>query len=73
MKDKNMKAGFTVLLYGDPGTGKTESVYQLARETGRSILPVEISQTKSMWFGESEKLIKGVFESYRRLQEGSRD
>lgn len=73
MKSKNMKAGFTVLLYGDPGTGKTESVYQLARETGRSILPVEISQTKSMWFGESEKLIKGVFENYRRLQEGSRD
>jgi hypothetical protein len=73
MKSKNMKAGFTVLLYGEPGTGKTESVYQLARETGRSILPVEISKTKSMWFGESEKLIKGVFENYRRLQSGSKD
>nr|NQU91062.1 AAA family ATPase [Bacteroidota bacterium] len=69
MKQKNMKAGFTVLLYGGPGTGKTESVYQLARKTGRSVLPVEISQTKSMWFGESEKLIKGVFDRYRRLSE----
>ncbi len=73
MKARNMKAGFTVLLYGKPGTGKTESVYQLARTTRRSILPVEISQTKSMWFGESEKLIKGVFERYRRLQSGTRD
>jgi len=67
MKRKQMKAGFSVLLYGSPGTGKTESVYQLARETGRSILPVEISQTKSMWFGESEKMIKGVFDKYRRI------
>lgn len=73
MKDKNMKAGFTVLLYGSPGTGKTESVYQLARQTGRSILPVEISQTKSMWFGESEKLIKDVFERYRKLSSKDRD
>lgn len=69
MKERNMKAGFTVLLYGMPGTGKTESAYQLARQTGRSVLPVEISHTKSMWFGESEKLIKNVFERYRRLSQ----
>lgn len=69
MNGKKMKAGFTVLFYGNPGTGKTESVYQLALKTGRSIFRVEISQTKSMWFGESEKLIKGVFQSYKKLAE----
>lgn len=72
MRDMKMKAGFTVLLYGNPGTGKTESVYQLARLTGRSIIPIEISQTKSMWFGESEKLIRDVFQSYKKLNESSR-
>ncbi len=72
MRDKKIKAGFTVLLYGNPGTGKTESVYQLARLTGRSIIPIEISQTKSMWFGESEKLIRDVFQSYKKLNESSK-
>ena len=72
MRDMKMKAGFTVLLYGNPGTGKTESVYQLARLTGRSIIPIEISQTKSMWFGESEKLIRDVFQSYKKLNESSK-
>ncbi|MBI9037596.1 MAG: AAA family ATPase [Bacteroidales bacterium] len=72
MKNNQMKAGFTVLFYGSPGTGKTESVYQLARKTGRSIIPVEISKTKSMWFGESEKLIKKVFENYRKIRESKK-
>ena len=65
MNNKGMKAGFTVLFYGDPGTGKTESVYQLAHKTGRSIIPVDISHTKSMWFGESEKRIKEIFSQYK--------
>jgi hypothetical protein len=66
LKRAGMKRGFTVLFHGSPGVGKTESVYQIARQTGRDIKMVVISETKSMWFGESEKLIKGVFDSYRR-------
>ena len=50
---------------GSPGTGKTESVYQLARQSGRDIMQVDISETKSMWFGESEKRIKEIFDRYR--------
>lgn len=73
MNSKKMKAGFTVLFYGNPGTGKTESVYQLALKTGRSNFQVEISQTKSMWFGESEKLIKGVFQSYKKVSENRKN
>jgi hypothetical protein len=62
--DKNLPVGLNILLFGAPGTGKTETVYQLARQTGREIIKVEISQTKSKWFGESEKLIKQIFENY---------
>ena len=65
LKNQKMKTGLTILFHGSPGTGKTESVYQLARETRRNILKVEISETKSMWFGESEKKIKAVFDQYR--------
>ena len=65
MKDTGFRCGFTCLFYGAPGTGKTETVLQLAKQTGRDILQVNISQIKSMWVGESEKNIKQVFDHYR--------
>lgn len=64
LKNKGMPSGITVLFHGSPGTGKTAFAYQLARATGRSIMMVDISDTKSMWFGESEKKIKKVFMDY---------
>ncbi len=67
LEENKLPVGVAVLLYGLPGTGKTESVMQIARATGRSIMHVDISATKTCWFGESEKLIKAVFENYRRL------
>ena len=65
MTDTGFRCGFTCLFYGAPGTGKTETVLQLARLTGRDILQVNISQIKSCWVGESEKNIKQVFDNYR--------
>ncbi|MGA3013040.1 MAG: ATP-binding protein, partial [Bacteroidales bacterium] len=58
-----------ILLYGDPGTGKTESCLQISNQTGRDIFKVEISSIKSKWFGDSEKLIKGIFDRYRKMVE----
>lgn len=69
LEEKNLPKGICVLLYGEPGTGKTESVMQIAKATGRDIIHVDISATKTCWFGESEKLIKKVFTDYRRLCE----
>jgi len=66
LREKNMPAGVTVLLHGSPGTGKTETVKQLAREAEREIIHVDMSQTKSMWFGESEKKVKEIFDEYER-------
>ena len=72
MNDKGFRNAFTVLLYGGPGTGKTETVYQLARKTGRDILVVDIPNIRSMWVGESEKNIKAVFSRYRALVKKSK-
>lgn len=66
MTQKGMRTGFTCLFYGLPGTGKTETVLQLARLTGRDIMQVDIPQIKSKWVGDSEKNIKAVFDRYRR-------
>jgi SpoVK/Ycf46/Vps4 family AAA+-type ATPase len=36
-------------------------------------MPVDISQTKSCWYGESEKRIKEVFDTYRCAVENSKN
>lgn len=66
---RSMPTGINVLLHGHPGTGKTESVYQLAKESGRNIFKVDISSVKSMWYGESQKLVKRIFEHYDELKQ----
>lgn len=65
MHEAGFRSGFTCLFYGAPGTGKTETVLQLARKTGRDILQVDVSKIKDCWVGESEKNIKSLFDSYR--------
>ena len=71
LSDSGMRTGFACLFTGPPGVGKSETVYQIARQTGRDILMVDISQSKSMWFGESEKIIKKIFSSYQEYVEES--
>ena len=65
MKEKGFRYGFACLFYGSPGTGKTETVYQLAKKTGRNIMVVDVPQLKSMWVGQSEKNVKALFDRYR--------
>lgn len=62
-----MRKGFACLFYGAPGTGKTESVLQIARQTGRDIMQVDIAGMRDKYVGESEKNIKAVFQNYREL------
>ena len=69
MSERFNRAGLTCLFYGGPGTGKTETVYQLARQTGRDIMVVECSQIKDKWVGETEKNTKAIFDRYRKLVE----
>ena len=67
MQQRGFRQGFTCLFHGGPGTGKTETVYQLARLTGRSIMTVDVPSIKSKWVGDSEKNIKALFDRYRSL------
>ena len=72
LSGNGMRKGFACLFSGTPGTGKTETAYQIARETGRNIMMIDISNTKSCWFGESEKKIKEIFKSYRHAVDNSK-
>ena len=66
LKEKGLRCGFACLFYGAPGTGKTETVLQLARKTGRDIMQVNVTEIRSKWVGDSEKNIKAIFDNYRR-------
>ena len=65
MKAKGLRTGFTCLFYGAPGTGKTETVYQLARRTGRTILMADVAQLRNCYIGETEKNVRRLFMDYR--------
>ena len=67
LEERGMRKGFATIFYGSPGTGKTESVLQIARQTGRDIMRVEIAGLRDKWVGQSEKNIKGVFHRYKEL------
>ena len=67
LEDQGMRKGFACLFYGGPGTGKTETVLQIARKTGRDIMQVDIAGLRDKWVGESEKNIKAVFTRYKEL------
>ena len=65
--DNNMRPGFNCLFYGAPGTGKTETVLQLARATGRDIMQVDISSIRDKWYGNTEKRAREIFDTYATL------
>lgn len=67
LEENSLPKGVAALFYGLPGTGKTEAAMQIAKATGRTVVHVDIAESKSMWYGESEKKIKGIFADYQRL------
>lgn len=65
LNDKGMRTGVCILLHGEPGTGKTATAYELARQTGRNIITVQVTDFKDKYVGESESKLKAVFDNYR--------
>jgi hypothetical protein len=67
LEEQGMRKGFVCLFYGGPGTGKTETVLQIARQTGRDLMQVDIAGMRDKYVGETEKNIKAVFARYRDI------
>ena len=54
-----------ILMFGPPGTGKTEFVKYLGKELDRKVLVVKGSDLLSKWVGESEQ---NIAEAFRRAE-----
>ena len=67
LAENSMPKGICVMLYGAPGTGKTETVYQIAKNTGRSIFHVDLGSVISQWIGGTVNNLSNVFEKYNLL------
>lgn len=58
------------LFYGAPGTGKTESAYQIARILGRDLLRVDFEQLIDSRLGETAKNVSVLFDEMNHLAFG---
>jgi len=58
------------LFYGAPGTGKTESAYQIARILGRDLLQVNFEQLIDSRLGETARNVSVLFDEINHLAFG---
>ena len=69
LEEHKMPVGITAILYGESGTGKTESVYQMARRSGRPLFHVNIGEIISEWHNATERKLGEVFAQYQKMVE----
>lgn len=67
LAEHKMPVGISAILYGESGTGKTETVYQIARKSGRPVFHVNIGDILSEWHNATEKKLGELFMQYQKM------
>lgn len=67
LRKKKRNPAILSLLWGGPGTGKTETVRQIARETGRDIFLFDVAKVTASDWGATENLYRRLFDAYKYI------
>lgn len=70
IKMKKRLFSVIMLFYGPPGTGKTLAANATAHTLNRGLITFDCSKIVSMWFGESQKNVKKIFDKYKEMAKG---
>jgi len=68
LAEHGLSQNFSIMLSGLPGTGKTELARQMARESDRTLLVVNLSSLREKFFGESEKNVRRLFDEIELIK-----
>ena len=72
-KNISKNENLSILLYGAPGTGKTEFAKQVAKNVNGTLYQLNFPNIQSKWIGETEKNIRRVFNLYREAWQKSKE
>ncbi len=73
LADKKRPESIQSLLWGPPGTGKTETVKQLALESGRDIIMFDMARVTHTLWGATEQSYRALFREYAYIAAVSRN
>ncbi len=63
--DLGIQPNFCAMLSGPSGSGKSEWIKQLCRDSRRRVFQVNLSEVKNCYVGISEKNIQSIFDDYK--------
>ncbi len=72
IRDKNKGIEARIIFYGFAGTGKTLTALAFAKSLKRQVLSFDCSKILSMYVGESEKNVRGIFDKYYEIRDKSK-
>lgn len=67
LERKKRPTGIISMLWGSPGTGKTETAKQLALESGRDLIVFDAAKVTGTGWGVTEKSYRGLFRAYNYI------